>query len=84
MTPNIYLPQLSKTNKYLIIVLGSLFLLESILISSMGFSLKEMTGLIGVRFFQGTSINCSPIHWLQMVFSKFFLTDWFYGLLVVS
>ena len=49
----IYLPQLTPVNKTLIIVLGSAFLLDSILVTTVGFSLKYLMGLQGPLFFSG-------------------------------
>ena len=49
----IYLPHLTPLNKTLIIVLASVFLLNSVLGATMGLSLKYLTGLQGSLFFSG-------------------------------
>ena len=49
----VYLPHLTPVNKKLIIVLGMAFLLNSIFITTMGWSLVSLTGLRGESFFSG-------------------------------
>lgn len=47
------LPSMTKVNKYLVISIVSLFLLDSIFIHLLGFSLKSFTALSAASFFSG-------------------------------